>query len=79
MIEETLCPECNGPMVSRTGQYGVFWGCKAFPKCKGTRDSLGRSKNDRLQEKIKREMSEDTFEVDEESVPSERISFNRGK
>jgi len=40
--EETLCPDCNGPMISRSGKFGVFWGCKKFPECKGTRDSLGR-------------------------------------
>lgn len=49
--EETLCPDCNGPMISRTGKFGVFWGCKNFPKCKGTRDSLGRSKADRAKER----------------------------
>ncbi len=49
MLEETLCPECNGPMVSRknktTGQS--FWGCKYFPNCRGTRDNEGKSKYDR--------------------------------
>lgn len=49
--EETLCPDCNGEMVSRTGKFGVFWGCKKFPICKGTRDSQGRSKADRDNEK----------------------------
>ena len=45
--ENVKCPDCDGPMVSRTGKFGVFWGCKAFPNCKGTRDSMGRSKADR--------------------------------
>src|SRR5437899_12991883 len=45
--ENVKCPDCDGPMVSRTGKFGVFWGCKAFPACKGTRDSMGRSKADR--------------------------------
>jgi ssDNA-binding Zn-finger/Zn-ribbon topoisomerase 1 len=45
--DKTLCPDCNGEMVSRTGKYGVFWGCKKFPECKGTRDSNGESKSDR--------------------------------
>jgi len=48
--ENVTCPECDGPMVSRKGKFGVFWGCKQFPKCKGTRDSMGRSKEDREQE-----------------------------
>ena len=42
MIENVKCPDCGGEMVLRSGQYGVFWGCKAFPACKGTRDNLGR-------------------------------------
>ena len=56
MIEETLCPECNGPMISRKSNFGVFWGCKNYPKCKGTRDNQGRSKADR--EKWKQEQEE---------------------
>jgi len=54
-VEETLCPECNGKMVSRKGQYGMFWGCAAFPQCKGTRDNQGRSKADRAAERAKRD------------------------
>lgn len=50
-IEDVLCPDCNGPMVSRKGQYGTFWGCKAYPSCKGTRDSMGRSKAERAAER----------------------------
>lgn len=50
-IEETLCPDCGGPMVSRSSKFGVFWGCKAYPKCKGTRDADGMSKADRMKEK----------------------------
>ena len=46
-IENVKCPECDGPMVSRKGQYGIFWGCKKYPNCRGTRDNLGRSKAER--------------------------------
>jgi len=49
------CPECDGEMISRSGKYGIFWGCKKFPECKGTRDNMGKSKQDRDEEKIKRE------------------------
>jgi DNA topoisomerase-1 len=35
-VSET-CPECGGPMVVRTSRRGPFLGCKAYPKCKGTR------------------------------------------
>ena len=50
-IEDVKCPDCGGEMVSRKGVYGVFWGCKSYPKCKGTRDSMGRSKEEREREK----------------------------
>lgn len=50
-LENVKCPDCDGPMISRKSSYGTFWGCKAYPKCKGTRDSQGRSRADRLKEK----------------------------
>jgi len=50
--KNVMCPECGGEMTSRTGKYGVFWGCKAYPKCKGTRDSEGRSKAERDSERV---------------------------
>ena len=59
MIEDTLCPECQKKMISRTGQYGRFWGCSDYPTCKGTRDSNGRSKAEREEYKRKREEHED--------------------
>lgn len=39
--ENVRCPECDGPMVSRKSLYGVFWGCRQYPKCRGTRDVNG--------------------------------------
>src|SRR5437879_5069866 len=65
--ENVKCPDCDGPMVSRTGKFGVFWGCKAFPACKGTRESMGRSKADR--EKWKAE------QLEKEEEPTGRSSF----
>lgn len=50
-IEDTLCPECGLKMVARNGKFGKFWGCSNYPECKGTRDSLGRSKAERDAEK----------------------------
>lgn len=41
--ENVTCPTCGGPMVSRTSQHGVFWGCKDYPRCKGTRNSMGEA------------------------------------
>lgn len=33
---DLLCPICGGPMVLRQGKFGRFYGCKDYPKCKGT-------------------------------------------
>ena len=40
--EVPACPQCGLPMVLRTARKGAqagisFWGCSAFPKCRGTR------------------------------------------
>lgn len=32
------CPECQKPMRKRHSDRGDFWGCSAYPKCKGTRN-----------------------------------------
>ncbi len=42
-MSEPNCPNCSGPMTLRTARSGPnagnqFWGCKSYPKCKGTRD-----------------------------------------
>ena len=66
-IENVKCPECDGDMVSRKSKYGTFWGCKAYPKCKGTRDSMGRSKMDRELER----------EDDAQRPSDERFTFKR--
>lgn len=68
--ENVKCPECQGEMISRTGKYGVFWGCKAFPECKGTRDSNGDSKYDRAKNKGEEYERDDRDE-------SNRFSFKR--
>lgn len=39
-IDTPLCPKCNEPMVKRSAKKGKtsgneFWGCSAFPKCRG--------------------------------------------
>lgn len=44
MIENVTCPLCDGPMTPRTSAHGKFWGCKAYPKCKGTRNAEGESR-----------------------------------
>lgn len=34
--ENPPCPKCAREMVERHGPRGTFWGCSAFPKCRGT-------------------------------------------
>lgn len=70
MIENVKCPNCDGPMISRKSQYGTFWGCKKFPECKGTRDSMGRSKAERDAERD----NEPSGEI--EHSPIDRIAEN---
>ena len=44
--EKPGCPYCAQPMTLRTNpeDRGVFWGCRSFPRCKGTRrHALGRN------------------------------------
>lgn len=31
-----VCPKCGGKLVERKGQYGEFYGCSNFPKCRYT-------------------------------------------
>lgn len=66
-IEETLCPECNGSMTPRTSARGKFWGCKAYPRCKGTRNSDGE---------VPRRRSEDAGCDVDERAPSDRLREN---
>ncbi len=35
--QSTECPQCGKPMRKRNSANGPFWGCFAFPDCKGTR------------------------------------------
>jgi hypothetical protein len=40
--EPPKCPQCSGEMSRRTGKFGDFWGCKGYPKCKGTINIMWR-------------------------------------
>jgi ssDNA-binding Zn-finger/Zn-ribbon topoisomerase 1 len=36
LTEEKSCPECGSQMVIRRSRFGkLFYGCSAYPKCKG--------------------------------------------
>jgi len=28
-----VCPKCGKLLVEKNGRYGVFYGCKGYPKC----------------------------------------------
>ena len=36
-IAEGICPRCGGNLILRNGQYGNFYGCSNYPKCKFTK------------------------------------------
>ncbi len=36
---QPACPRCRRRMVLRRSSLGEFWGCSAYPRCRGTRDA----------------------------------------
>lgn len=34
VVEGRSCPECNSPLIIRSGRFGKFIGCSNYPKCK---------------------------------------------
>ncbi len=36
-VDSPDCPQCSEPMRRRKSVKGDFWGCSAFPDCRGTR------------------------------------------
>jgi len=36
LVKGIKCPKCNGGMCRRDGQFGPFYSCENFPKCKGS-------------------------------------------
>ncbi len=37
-IQNNICPRCGGKLVLRKGNYGKFYGCENYPKCKFTKE-----------------------------------------
>lgn len=58
-LKPVMCPKCGMKMVSRKSKHGVFWGCSQYPKCNGTRDSMGKSQRDRDNERINNDDEDD--------------------
>ncbi len=49
---EEICDKCGAPMIIKTGRWGKFLACSAFPKCRNIK-SLNSKNNDSQDEKIK--------------------------
>lgn len=39
-----MCPQCGAELVRRSGRYGEFVACSAYPKCKYTKPNEGEEK-----------------------------------
>ena len=40
-----ICDKCGAPMIIKTGRYGKFLACSAFPECKNIKSMPGTDKN----------------------------------
>ncbi len=47
------CDKCGAPMIIKTGRYGKFLACSAFPECKNIK-SLDKNKDGKIDEKDKK-------------------------
>lgn len=36
---DEVCPDCGAALVKRSGRFGEFWGCSAFPRCRYTKNA----------------------------------------
>jgi DNA topoisomerase-1 len=63
---DVLCDKCGAPMIIKTGRYGKFLACSAFPKCKNIKgmdinkdgkidgkDAVATAEMEKLKEKYK--------------------------
>ena len=64
--ENLTCPHCGGGMTPRLSASGKFWGCNAYPKCRGTRDVMGEANTRFQSDTVRRGGDEDA------SMPSDR-------
>lgn len=32
-----ICPQCGGKLLEKSGQFGKFFGCSNYPKCRFTK------------------------------------------
>jgi ssDNA-binding Zn-finger/Zn-ribbon topoisomerase 1 len=78
-VEGFKCPNCLGPMVARTNRQNgdKFWGCKKYPECKGTRDSMGLSREERDAQRDKENQTVRKEDRHFEISHQEGFPFNR--
>ncbi|MEK7557593.1 MAG: type I DNA topoisomerase [Patescibacteria group bacterium] len=50
---DKLCDKCNAPMIIKTGRYGKFLACSAFPECKNIKPMEGSINNNEKSDAIK--------------------------
>lgn len=64
-VQELKCPICQAKMISRTNRQSgnKFWGCSKFPQCKGTRDEMGLSREEREMNKIEKQIDEEYYKT----------------
>ncbi len=61
---DQVCDKCGAPMIIKTGRYGKFYACSAYPKCKNIKAMNGNGKNDgEKSEEIKKLEEENKDEV----------------
>ncbi len=61
---EEVCDKCGAPMVVKTGRYGKFLACSAFPKCRNIKSLNGKSVS-RNNNQINNEKSEEIKKLEE--------------
>jgi len=71
-VDNLKCPECNGDMIQRRNKTNgdIFYGCRKYPNCKGTRDSNGLSRAEREEQSNRQEVSQqDGFSFNKRREP----------
>jgi ssDNA-binding Zn-finger/Zn-ribbon topoisomerase 1 len=64
-MDNNLCPDCGSKMISRLNKSNNqrFWGCSQYPKCKGTRDTDGRSRTEKYSDYQDKEKPKSRWDI----------------
>ncbi len=49
-----ICDKCGAPMIIKTGRYGKFLACSAYPNCKNIKGLNGQNQNGEKSEELKK-------------------------